>query len=108
MLRLRRLQIERFRWVAGPVDLAFSRGTTLIVGLNGTGKTHLLRLIESILRFDLDWLLEEPVALTAEIELASPEGVVRLTLHSSGSRRTETSREGRISPEVPWDESLPR
>lgn len=59
VLRLRKVQIHRFRDVAPGTVLEFADGVNALIGLNGTGKTTLLNLLSALLRFDVSEFREE-------------------------------------------------
>lgn len=65
---LRSLQIHRYEHFE-PVQLTFSPHENLILGLNGAGKSQLLKLIRAILCLDFGELLRQP--FDVEFELAT-------------------------------------
>jgi energy-coupling factor transporter ATP-binding protein EcfA2 len=90
-IRLRWLTLWRWRAVQPGTRLDFADGINLILGRNGTGKTHLLDLLSVVLRGDLRPLQGEEFDLEWEIEV---EGRWRLHLrarHSPSRRRGEAA-----------------
>lgn len=49
---LRALTVRRFRHLVEPAELVFGDAPVVLVGLNGSGKSNLLALIDAIVRFD--------------------------------------------------------
>ncbi|MCP3135914.1 AAA family ATPase [Pyxidicoccus xibeiensis] len=80
MVKLKRLKIEKFRNVAPGTELRFRDSMNVLLGKNGTGKTTLLNLIVSLLRWDFSSLLNEPFAL--EYELLTPRNSTTVRLRN--------------------------
>lgn len=59
MLKLQRLTIHRLARVRPGTELVFNDGVNVLLGVNGTGKTTLLNLLEQILGGDPDELAED-------------------------------------------------
>lgn len=100
---LRWLQIHRYEQF-NPVRIEFSEHENLILGVNGAGKTRLLKLLRAILSMDFGELRAQP--FDVEFEL--------LTVRSEKAKRSVTIR-GRVqavvaSVEVPDDfpSAMPR
>jgi ABC-type lipoprotein export system ATPase subunit len=78
MVKLKRLKIQKFRNVAPGTELHFRDSLNVLLGKNGTGKTTLLNLIVSLLRWDFSSLLKEPVELEYDVESNAGRLTVRL------------------------------
>lgn len=77
MLRLKKLVVHRFRDVVPGTTLEFADGVNAIIGLNGTGKTTLLKLASAMLRYDISDFGEEEYDLEtylARSGAGDPEG----------------------------------
>lgn len=87
--------------MAGTVDLHFSERTNLIIGLNGSGKTNLLKLISMVCRFDFSALANESVDVEWEATCDGGEltAAVRRTVDHAAAP-TPGGVSG--SPEVTW------
>jgi energy-coupling factor transporter ATP-binding protein EcfA2 len=78
---LRWLQISRYEQFE-PVRLTFSPHENLILGLNGAGKSQLLKLIRAILCLDFGELLRQPFAIEFGLSTTGPGGeAVRVEGH---------------------------
>lgn len=80
MVKLKRLKIQKFRNVAPGTELRFRDSLNVLLGKNGTGKTTLLNLVVSLLRWDFSWLLKESFAIDYDLE--APEGRVTVRLRN--------------------------
>jgi len=83
--QLRRLKIHRYEQFVDVPWIEFSPHENLILGINGAGKTSLLRLIHAVLSFDYEKLLAQE--FDVEFELAYPSS-------SSSSQMVEVT--GRV------------
>ena len=92
MVKLKRLKIQKFRNVAPGTELHFRDSLNVLLGKNGTGKTTLLNLIVSLLRWDFSSLLKEPFEI--EYDLEGPKGLLTVLL-----RNKPRSNLPRFSPE---------
>jgi len=85
------LQIHRYEQFE-PVRIEFSNQENLILGINGAGKTSLLRLIRAVLSLDFGELRDR--VFDVEFELSTGTAlaldVVRGRVHSDTIERTET------------------
>lgn len=79
---LRKLKIERYRSVEGPVELSFTDGPVFLLGQNGAGKTTLLKLLNRVMVCDIAGLIDEgDLCLEWTIERGGPaEGRHQLTV----------------------------
>lgn len=69
-MKLKWLEIERFRTVKPGTRLVFDDGINVLLGKNGTGKTTLLELISALVRGDVSAYDSEPFELRFEVEKA--------------------------------------
>lgn len=76
MMKLRRLRIQKYRFVKPGTELHFHSGVNLLLGLNGTGKTTLLDLVARVIGGHFGGLREEEFALDYDLEL--PEGLLEV------------------------------
>ncbi|MDC0741928.1 AAA family ATPase [Polyangium mundeleinium] len=85
MAKLKRLKINKFRNVE-PVELHFSDGFNVLLGINGSGKTTLLELIVAVLSRDLSAIQEEEFEVEYQIELETVtfEAVLENSARSPG------------------------
>lgn len=86
MYRIRKLEVRRFRGLAGPVSLSFGDRYHLVVGDNGAGKTNLLKLLAMVTRLDFSPLANESFELSWEGEWGDGQrlvGSVRRELESA-------------------------
>ncbi|MGE0712908.1 MAG: AAA family ATPase [Planctomycetota bacterium] len=67
MVKLRWLEVTRFRNLAPGCRLEFDDGVNLLLGRNGTGKTNLLELISMALRLDFSGLEGEAAELSYSV-----------------------------------------
>lgn len=74
---LRWLQIHQYEQFE-PVRIEFSPRENLILGLNGAGKTQLLKLIRAVLRLDFGDLLVRTFDVSFELETRNDQDVVML------------------------------
>ena len=72
-LMLRSLTIRRYEQFRDCPTLQLSSGDNLLLGLNGSGKTSLLRLIAAILRFNYDAILDQPFHIEFELAMVEHE-----------------------------------
>jgi hypothetical protein len=70
MLKLRRLEIEKFRSVRPGTVLEFNDGVNVLLGKNGTGKTTLLKLVAAAASGNFFEFREEEFALQWEMSFA--------------------------------------
>ena len=94
------LKIKNFT-IFKEVDFSFAEGVNVIIGSNGAGKSHLLKLAYTAARWSQEMALKEkggtrPDKLTQQKELGGklvrifrPESVGRLTRRGIGVRKTE-------------------
>ncbi|MDI1429382.1 AAA family ATPase [Polyangium sorediatum] len=85
MAKLKRLKINKFRNVE-PVELHFSDGFNVLLGINGSGKTTLLELIAALLSRDLSTIEDEEFSV--EYRIAFESAVVEVVLENR-LRRSE-------------------
>ncbi|MEQ1507909.1 MAG: AAA family ATPase [Myxococcota bacterium] len=83
MMRLRRLEIHRFRGVAPGTVLEFTDGINVILGQNGTGKTTLLELISMIVRSNFSSLRGETFSVGFTLEVDDTTASVTLEARAS-------------------------
>jgi hypothetical protein len=84
MIRLKRLVIHKWRNVAPGTALDFADGINVILGKNGTGKTHLLDLISVVVRGDFNPIEEEKFDIEYEISFRTCE---RITIRANSTGR---------------------
>jgi hypothetical protein len=92
MLRLRRLEINKFRAVKPGTEIVFHDGFNVLLGRNGTGKTTLLKLISMALRFDFSSIRDEDFDIAVEAEEIL-EGTSNSVSMQVGARQ---------APSLPW------
>lgn len=85
MAKLERLKINKFRNVE-PVELHFSDGFNVLLGINGSGKTTLLELIAALMSRDLSTIEDEEFSV--EHRMAFQSAVVEVVLENR-LRRSE-------------------
>jgi hypothetical protein len=90
-IRLRWLTLWRWRAVQPGTRLDFADGINLILGHNGTGKTHLLDLLSVVLRGDLRPLQGEEFDLEWEIEVEGRWHLHLRARHRPSRRRGEAA-----------------
>lgn len=66
-MKLKWLEIERFRNVRPGTRLEFDDDVNVVLGRNGTGKTTLLRLIEAVVSHNYAAFEEEPFSIAASL-----------------------------------------
>ncbi len=71
MVTLSKLQIGRYRNVVPDTSLRFTRGTNILLGPNGGGKTTLLNLISMVLSSDFSRVENEPLSVSYSLEFAT-------------------------------------
>lgn len=71
---LRWLQIHRYEQFA-PVRVEFSERENLVLGINGAGKTRLLKLLRAVLGLDFGELRERPFDVEFELATVSAQNV---------------------------------
>ncbi|MGO8992349.1 MAG: AAA family ATPase [Polyangiaceae bacterium] len=80
MLKLRRLKILKYRGVTPNIALVFDDQWNVILGKNGTGKTTLLRIVETVISSDFTELALEEFHLEYEISVPGVEDVPGATV----------------------------
>lgn len=78
-LFLRWLTIHRYEGFRNCPRMEFSPDANILLGINGSGKTSLLRLLTAVLRFEYKELMEQPFHVEFEIEFA--RGADRMQIH---------------------------
>lgn len=87
MTKLTRLKINRFRNVE-PMELRFSGGLNVLLGINGSGKTTFLELIAAILSQDILRFREEIFAIEYELSVAG--GSLQVLIENQVPHRDNT------------------
>jgi ABC-type lipoprotein export system ATPase subunit len=90
MVKLRWLQVNKFRSVKPGTRLTFNPGYNVLLGQNGTGKTTLLNLVATAIELNFADFKDEEFDLS--YELASNEGTVTISVRNEN--RTFPSPEG--------------
>lgn len=80
-MKLKWLEIERFRNVAPGTRLEFDDGFNVVLGRNGTGKTTLLRLIEAVVTGDYRPFVRESFTIECELSSGDSRLCVRVSHH---------------------------
>ena len=91
-IRLRGLTLWRWRNVVAGSRLDFADGLNLILGRNGTGKTHLLDLLSVLVRGDFKPLQAEEFDLAWEIEVEGRWQMELRARHQPARRRGESAQ----------------
>lgn len=79
MVKLTRLKINKFRNVE-PVELNFSRGMNVLLGINGSGKTTFLDLIAALLNQDVSTYREEEFSIGYDV--AINDNIIEVSLEN--------------------------
>ncbi|OLD40786.1 MAG: hypothetical protein AUI21_03535 [Nitrospirae bacterium 13_1_40CM_2_62_10] len=92
------LDVEGFRGVNRPMSIDFGRGATIFTGLNGKGKTSILRAVEWCLFGELRYQERENASHDEIVNMQHPEGRARasITLSRTGERYV-VSRERKVA-----------
>jgi len=98
MVKLRWLQVNKFRTVKPGTRLTFNPGYNVLLGQNGTGKTTLLNLVAAAIASDFTNLSD--VEFDLSYELASDNATATVSVRNESRTPPFSSAWERISPET--------
>ncbi|WP_375769535.1 AAA family ATPase [Archangium gephyra] len=99
MVKLRWLQVNKFRTVKPGTRLTFNPGYNVLLGQNGTGKTTLLNLVAAAITLDFTSLSD--VEFDLSFELASDKATATISVRNESRPSPFPSAwEGMIAPEA--------
>src|SRR4051812_27187826 len=104
MVKLRRLRVHQYRNIAPGIELRFSDGMNVVLGLNGTGKTTLLELVVGAVKLDLHSFSSEVFHIDFLLEADGLRVEVDACNSLSTSDKYRTDYEAKVELTLTFDE----